>query len=396
MERIKLIRSIRVCRTPALGGKLISCTACGASWYRYLSCGNSQCPICQGIKRQQWADRLSHRLLSVPYVHLTFTLPHQLNGLARRNRKVMYNLLLRSAWQTVKAVCKKSSNVGGLPGMTAVLHSWGSDMKYHVHAHCLITFGGLQLVPVVQWQWPRRSKRLARYEELCHTFRSIFLLRLRKEMAAGHLQYYESYEALTEPLQSKRWVVNHQPPTADTKMIEEYLSRYICRIGITHKRLSYDAQGKQVRIEYNDYAKQEPGQPAPKSYKNMAPLLAIDQLLQHQVPPNFHRVRHYGLHAGVTYKKWKDKLPAEIKRNNRTIRTVFQILKTLLGMQPDRCGYCGGDQLTVSIVSADASYIKTYILHQGRSPPSMHRPSTGSDQNNQCQVGAIKQQRKIA
>ena len=44
---IELIRSIRVCRTSALGGKRITCRGCGQVRYQYMSCGNSQCPQCQ-------------------------------------------------------------------------------------------------------------------------------------------------------------------------------------------------------------------------------------------------------------------------------------------------------------------------------------------------------------
>ena len=73
---IQLIRSIRICRTPALGGKRYTCKSCQQSWYQYFSCGNSHCPQCQGIKRLQWQDRLRARMLAVPYCHITFTIPH--------------------------------------------------------------------------------------------------------------------------------------------------------------------------------------------------------------------------------------------------------------------------------------------------------------------------------
>ena len=80
----------------------------------------------------QWQDRLRQRMLQVPYCHpdtmcagqvITFTLPHCLNGLARRNPWQVYNLMFYSAWQTVRRLCKKPKNVGGLPGMSAVLHT---------------------------------------------------------------------------------------------------------------------------------------------------------------------------------------------------------------------------------------------------------------------------------
>ena len=159
---IKLIRSIRLCRTPALGGRRIICKQCSQVRYQYFSCGNSQCPQCQGIKRLQWQDRLACRMLSVPYCHITFTLPHDLNGLARSHPRAIYNLLFRSAWRTIEQLCAKPENVGGKPGMTAVLHTWGSDLKYHVHVHCLVTFGGLQMKPQTEWKWPKLKKKLAR------------------------------------------------------------------------------------------------------------------------------------------------------------------------------------------------------------------------------------------
>lgn len=52
-------------------------------------------------------------------------------------------MFFRVAWQTLRQLCGDKTRVGGLPGMTAVLHTWGSDLKHHVHIHCLVTFGGL-------------------------------------------------------------------------------------------------------------------------------------------------------------------------------------------------------------------------------------------------------------
>jgi hypothetical protein len=75
---IKLIRAVRVCRTPALGGHRFSCPDCAETWYRYFSCGHSYCPLCQGSKREAWYERLRGKLLEVPYCHITFTVPHEL------------------------------------------------------------------------------------------------------------------------------------------------------------------------------------------------------------------------------------------------------------------------------------------------------------------------------
>jgi len=106
-------------------------------------------------------------MLRVPYCHITFTLPHDLNGLARSHPWLIYNLLFRSAWKTIDELCALPGNVGGKPGMTAVLHTWGSDLKYHVHVHCLVTFGGLEMGPPMKWKWPKRKRQLARFRKIC-------------------------------------------------------------------------------------------------------------------------------------------------------------------------------------------------------------------------------------
>ncbi|MBK6478322.1 MAG: transposase zinc-binding domain-containing protein [Saprospiraceae bacterium] len=69
IQQIKLIRAIRVCKTPALGGHVFICKDCGHKHFVYHSCGHSHCMICQSIKREQWLDKLSNTLLQVPYIH---------------------------------------------------------------------------------------------------------------------------------------------------------------------------------------------------------------------------------------------------------------------------------------------------------------------------------------
>jgi glutathione S-transferase len=253
--------------------------------------------------------------------------------------------------------------------MTAVLHTWGSDLKYHVHAHCLVTFGGLSGDAAPVWKWPRRKNKLAPFRKLCATFRCVMLSGLKQLLQSGQVSYQGDFAVLEAELERKRWVVNHQPPTADTKVIEEYLGRYISRIGISNKRFHYDVQSGQVRIEYNDYARQQPGQPAPKAYRTLPPLVAMHQLLQHQTPAHFQRVRHYGLHAASTRRKIGDQLPQAVKKEGQTVRTLIQILRALLGTEPFRCGQCGSTGFEVQPINSDRSYLDSHVLHRDRSPP---------------------------
>jgi len=357
-----------VCKTPALGGQVLACKQCGEKKYIYHSCGHSQCPCCQSIKRLQWQDKVSARMLEVPYVHTTFTLPHELNGLARKNPTAIYGLLMRSAWQTIRKLSQDESNLGALPGMIAVLHTFGSDLKYHIHVHTLITFGGLTKSGA--WQWPKRKKKLASFREMCSVFRSTFLKGLSELEKKGTVKIGTHFHRIMEDVTQKRWVVNNQYPTANTSLIENYLSRYINRVAVSRNRFKYLADQQKVEILYNDYRAQEANQAAPKATKVLSPLLAIDQILQHVLPPSFQKARYYGLHAPATFRVIKHIIPSSLKRNRNTIRTLFQILHHLLQLKPYQCDVCQSPVYLIYEIPPDRSWIQRFIvLPPNKAPP---------------------------
>ena len=136
-------------------------------------------------------------------MHTVFTLPHELNTLGRRYPSALYNLLMRSAWKTVKRLSSDSDNIGGLPGMISVLHTFGSDMKYHLHVHCLITFGGLD--KSVNWVWPKKKNKLASYREMCKEYRKEFLSGMEKLISKGKVKVSLEWDAIRSIIEKKRW-----------------------------------------------------------------------------------------------------------------------------------------------------------------------------------------------
>lgn len=119
----RALADIEHCRTAVLGGALYRCDQCGALEYRYHSCRNRHCPKCQDDRAQQWLARVQHRLLPCDHYLLTFTLPAQLRGVARRHQRLVYAALLREAAATVQLVAKNRDWIGGTPGILAVLHT---------------------------------------------------------------------------------------------------------------------------------------------------------------------------------------------------------------------------------------------------------------------------------
>ena len=366
-RKIKLIRAIRLCKSPALGGRAIVCKVCDHHHYVYFSCGHSHCPICQSIKREQWIDKLKNELLNVPYVHMVFTLPHELNSLARANKNIIYSLVMKSAWATVKSLCADDKNVGGLPGMISVLHTFGSDLKYHIHTHCLVTFGGIDNNN--QWQYPKRKDKLARFRQINSVYKKLFLTELRRLHSKDSITYLKDFDALLASVENKNWVVHNTKPTLDTSTLENYLARYINRVAISKSRVEYLAEHKQVRILYNDYAKQKDGEPAPKAFKTLDPLSFIHQFMQHVLPPYFQKSRRYGLHASPTKRKYADILPQAVKRNGHTVRTIMEIITQLIKDKPFVCEQCNCEAYEIINIQSKKEWIHQYISIPTQRPP---------------------------
>lgn len=369
LQAIKLIRSIRICKTPALGGKMIRCLNCGENKVIYKSCDNSQCPLCQFNKRQSWNEKLCIKLLKVPYTHTVFTIPHELNGLSKAYRKEMNNILMRASYKCIKDLCAKEENLGALPGMISVLHTFGSDMKYHLHIHALITFGGVDKNGL--WKWPKRRKKLASYREISRTFRKTFLKMLVNEIYKGNIVPDANVGDLLDLVQRKRWNVKNGYPTMELSILENYLARYINRIAVSKSRFEYLREQQKVHLIYKEYRSQKKGQAAPLSIKTMEPLVAIDQFLVHILPPYFQKSRYYGLHASSTFKKYLKKIDQRLLKNRDSISTLFSILTALMKLARYSCGKCNSVLFEIKNIQKNNDWVFNFItLPNFRGPPN--------------------------
>lgn len=320
--------------------------------------------LCQSIKREQWVDKLKSTLLDVPYVHMTFTLPHELNMLAKLNQKTIYSLIQKVAWKTITAIGKEQ---GATYGMTSVLHTFGSDIKYHVHVHTLVTFGGIK--EDGSWHYPKTKNKIERYRRICAIYKAIFIEELLKEDVVKSVKYPQDYKELIAQSSRKRWVVHSTYPTMDTNLIQNYLGRYINRVAITNNRLIYIKKTQKVSLTYNDYTNQQSGEAAPKKIKTLNPLSAIHQILQHVLPPYYQKTRRYGIHHSSS--KVRGNIPSTLKNNHQTIRTVFEIMHHLLSIDPIACKDCGSLDLEVlSIEIVDKEELVRIFIDSLTSPPA--------------------------
>ena len=127
--------AIETCRTVALGGHVEQCGDCGHRRVSYNSCRNRNCPKCQGLARAQWLADRQAELLDVPYFHVVFTVPSQVEVIAFQNRTVVYDILFQAASETLRTIAADPRHLGAEIGFLGVLHTWGQNLMHHRDGH---------------------------------------------------------------------------------------------------------------------------------------------------------------------------------------------------------------------------------------------------------------------
>jgi hypothetical protein len=295
----KVLRNIAACRTPALGGHVDECDSCGHVRISYNSCRDRHCPKCQGPRRAEWLAQRIERLLPVPYFHVVFTLPDDLRPLALRNKRLAYKILFDAASQTLLQIARDPKHLGAQIGITAVLHTWGQNLLFHPHLHCVVTGGGLS-PDGTRWVAGRDGYFLP-VNVLGKLFRGKFLDALHTAWKEGELDLAGSIAELNDPMRwaglkdrlyRKNWVVYAKPPFGGPEHVFRYLGRYTHRVAISNHRITEFDAGR-VTFTLRDYKND-----AAKRHMTLDAGEFLRRFLLHVLPKAFVRIRHYGLSAG--------------------------------------------------------------------------------------------------
>jgi len=313
----RAIDGILACRTQKLGGHLYCCENpnCEQIVYAYHSCGNRSCPKCGQDKTQQWVEKQHDRLLPTHYFLVTFTLPCQLQPVARSNQKVAYDLLFKSSAAALQKLAKDPRFVGGDIGMMGGLHTWQRDMRYHPHVHFIVPGGGLS---PDRGQWlPSNADFFVPVEALSPIFRAKFRDGLKKTGL---------FDKVPPDVWKKGWVV-HCKPVGSADCAIKYLAPYVYRAAITNNRIE--------KLE-NDQVTFRSKNSSTDQWKSVTvPVFEfIHRFLQHVLPKGFVKIRYYGFMA-------------HSKKN------LLAVVKYLLGApdasdavekqhEPYTCPHCGG------------------------------------------------------
>ena len=296
---LKVIRAITRCRTAALGGHVDVCPRCGGDpTISYNSCRDRHCNKCQSQARERWMDARRQELLQTRYFHVVFTLPHQLQTLMLQNQAELYNLLFRTVAETLREVARNPKHLGAEIGFFGILHTWGQNLLFHPHIHCVIPGGGIS-PQKERWIHPLYPFFLP-VKVLGKVFRGKFVAGLRRALRKKLLTCAGSIQHLAEPkcfgaflrtLFRQDWIVYAKPAFGGPDQVIRYLGRYTHRVAISnHRLISFD--GDHVTFRWRDYAGGNKKRTMTVSSEEF-----MRRFLLHVLPKGFVRIRHFGVMA---------------------------------------------------------------------------------------------------
>ena len=295
-QQHKVLRAIAACRTPALGGERQRCDRCGSEHIQWRSCGNRHCPRCQAAARQKWLAERRSEILPVPYFHVVFTVPEQLNVIALASPRIFYDALFRAVSRTLLDL--GLSRLRARIGAMMLLHTWAQTLVLHPHIHCVVPAVG-RSIPTGRWLVRGNGRFFLPIAPLARHFRTLFCNALRHAFRSGKLVFptcptASAFDTLLARACRTDWVVYCKAPFGGPAQVLAYLASYTHRTAISNRRiLGFD--GNDVSFLYRDYARANTIRTMKLGAQEF-----LRRFLLHVLPPRLVRIRYAGFLANRT------------------------------------------------------------------------------------------------
>jgi hypothetical protein len=379
-----VITQLKKCKTNELGFHLYKCKEdeCAQYTYQYHSCRNRHCPQCGGFKKDEWVEDRRRELLPIGYYHVVFTLPHELNSLILGNRQQLLTLLFHASAETLLAFGNDERHLGAKPGIIRVLHTWGQDLSFHPHVHCIVSGGGIVTSKVrhpdgavsepVKWKNANRIKNnfLFPVNAMRMVFRAKYLQGVKSLNENKLIQLPDKchLQQLINSLYRKNWNLYAKAPCAGPEQVIEYLGRYTHKVAISNYRImANDTLNGTVTFRYKDYAD-----------GNATKLMTLKgeefvrRFEQHILPKQFTKIRSYGYLAnrGRTQRLEKITAAMDVPAHPPKVKTPWPIrLYEKFGIRHTTCPHCKKESLELVRVHFDLTMNMGRRLHRTLTKP---------------------------
>ena len=276
------------CQDEDSGYFVFRCSNCNELKTVHLGCNSRVCTHCGKHFTDRWAGQVAENLFDVIHRHCVFTISDELWPVFRERRELLKGLM-DCCIEAIARMMKKKLGKNVKPGIVAVLHTFGKDMKFNPHVHCLVAEGGAksngEWVPVNFFPF-----------ELLRKFWQYEVLKMLKKKLPKTIGNKELIQSLfTDHING--FYVRAKDRIKSKKEMIRYIGRYIRHPAIAESRIdSYD--GGKVIFHYTDHAEV-------RHWVTMTVDEFISAVIGHIPDRNFRVVRYYGVYSRQDRKKYK-------------------------------------------------------------------------------------------
>lgn len=335
------------CGDPSFGGAMYGCPHCGKLKFVPFRCHSRFCPTCGNKYAMERTTSMSFKLVNVTHRHCVFTIDENLREFFLKDRSLL-DCLFHSVNSVISRMFHKlNKSKNFTPGFIMVLHTFGRDLKWNPHIHCLISEGGYS----DDGFW-----RPVKYFDFTY-LRNAFRTALLNEMEAKIGSSFKKVKAKCYSEHQQGFYVYAKPSVCDPKTVVKYIGRYLGRPVIATSRIDkYD--GEMVTFHYNRHEDEQYVE------ETIPAMEFIQRLIRHIPEKNYKMIRYGGLYA--RHREIDSKLYHAISKSKHHVYRSFNQWRTAI------LSSFGYDPLTCPDCQHQMEFLELYFNHQRVSLEEMY------------------------
>ena len=331
---IKNVDKMINCGDPAFGGAMYGCEECGKLKFVPFRCKSRFCPTCGNKYSIDRTTSMSFKIINTAHRHCIFTIDSNLRRFFAEDRSLLGCLFTAVQSTVLRLFHKDNKSQLFTPGFVCVLHTFGRDLKWNPHIHCLISEGGIGNSGI----W--RRKVHFNYTFLRNAFRTVLLNLLEEKIGPS----FKKIKAMCYRQHKQGFYVHAKPNKCKPQQVIKYIGRYLGRPVIATSRIdNYD--GNYVTFHYNRHEDN-------KLITETIPVLDfIKRLIRHIPEKHFKMIRYYGVYARhrKTDKSLFKSIPDEKRPFYLSMNKWRNSIAFHFGYDPLKCSCCGNQMTLLDI-----------------------------------------------
>ena len=335
------------CGDPSFGGAMYGCPHCGKLKFVPFRCHSRFCPTCGNKYTMDRTTSMSFKLVNVTHRHCVCTIDENLREFFLKDRSLLDCLFHSVNSVITRMFFKMNKSKNFTPGFIMVLHTFGRDLKWNPHIHCLISEGGYS----DDGFW--RNVKHFDYTFLRNAFRTALLNEMESKIGSS----FKKVKAKCYREHQQGFYVYAKPNLCDPRIVVKYIGRYLGRPVIATSRIDkYD--GEMVTFHYNRHEDEQ------YIEETIPAMEFIQRLIRHIPEKHFKMIRYGGIYA--RHREIDSKLYRAISKSKHHIYRSFNQWRTAI------LSSFGYDPLVCPDCQHRMEFLELYFNHQRVSLEEMY------------------------